>query len=230
MNKLLAFAFVLAMMAAGILGVKWQRAVAQLESDARKAARETNTVATVRRPDPKTLQELRRMESELKSVRAQMVRQREMTAEAHQRQIQILMRENDSLQLLLTKQMSSTTGVAVSEPAIQVEVVEPEVVEEEDADVMGITVVDMNEYRQLNWRMGTMPAAGAAVVEIVAGSPAMTAGIQVGDIVVNLDNTTIDGPGMFNQIVGALLPGSATRVTLDRDRTEIVAIMLRPLE
>ena len=231
MNKTLAFLFVIAMTAAGIFAVKWQNAVAEMEVNVRKAAREAAVVTTPPpQPNQKGQQEVKRLESELQNLRVQMVNQPDAAAAAHQREIEMLTKENQMLQSILSNALKAASTVQPVPVAAPVEVIEPvpEVLAEQDP--AGLGVIGMNEFRELNWRQGTMPAYGAAVISVQPGSPAMTAGIQVGDIITSMGNTTIDGPGTFNQTIAELLPGSATQVTLNRDRAEIVVVLLNPVK
>ncbi|GEM_PF-2114681 len=230
MNKTLAFLFILAMTAAGMFAVKWQNAVSQIEADARKAARDAAAVVTLPPTNPRALLEVQRLENELQNLRVQMVNQRDLTATAHQREVELLKSENEWLQQLLANQQKLAAAIpAAPAPVIEeVSMLEP-VLPEEDY-VAGLTVVDMFEFRALNWRQGTMPAAGAAVISVAPGSPAMIAGIQTGDIILSVGNTVIDGPGTFNEKVSDLLPGSATRLTLNRNRSELTVMLVRPLK
>jgi hypothetical protein len=230
MNRTLAFLFVLAMTAAGIFAVKWQDAVEQMKAEARRAARETAVVQPAALPNQKTLLEVRRLEAELQSLRVQTAAQREVADAAHRREIELLRTENDTLQRLLTSQRNMVAEMPTNPEPVVEEIAPLEPVPPEEVDPVGLAVVDMYEFRALNWRQGTMPATGAAVISVVPGSPAMIAGIQAGDIILSLGNTTIDGPGTFNEKVAALLPGSATRVTFDRNRTEMVVMLVKPLK
>lgn len=230
MNKTLAFLFVLAMTAAGMFAVKWQNAVTQMELAARKAERESPVVVAPPPSNQRGLQEVQRLEGELQNLRLQWANQRELDAVAHQHEIEILMQENQSLQTLLSNQLHLAKVAPPIPAAPKVEVIEPlpEVPVQENA--AGLIVVDMYQFRELNWRQGTMPASGAAVISVDPGSPAMIAGIQVGDIVLSLGKTTIDGPGTFNETMAQLLPGSATQVVLNRNRSEIVVMLLKPIK
>ncbi len=230
MNKTLAFLFVIAMTAAGIFVVKWQNAEARIELAARKAARESKAVVAPPATNQRGLQEVQRLEAELQSLRLQMVNQRELDAVTHQHEIEILTKENQSLQTLLSNQLNLAKVARATPAPPKVEEIEPEPIAPVDDNPAGLTVVDMYQFRQLNWRQGTMPASGAGVISVDPGSPAMVAGIQVGDILVSVGNTTIDGPGTFNEAIAQLLPGSATQVALSRNRSELVVVLLKPVK
>ena len=66
--------------------------------------------------------------------------------------------------------------------------------------------------------VGTYPAhgtAGALVASIEAGSPAATAGVLVGDLVVELDGVAIDGPDELRTALGDR-PGAQVKLVVSR--------------
>jgi S1-C subfamily serine protease len=57
---------------------------------------------------------------------------------------------------------------------------------------------------------------GAYVTAVAAGSPAATAGIQQGDIVLAIDSTKIDQQHSFTEALFSHKPGDTVTVTLER--------------
>jgi len=72
---------------------------------------------------------------------------------------------------------------------------------------------------------------GATVVDVGPGTPAAGAGIQVGDVIVALDNTQINDPDALSEAIGAKKPGDRATVTYTRAgqrRTAQVNLGTRP--
>jgi putative serine protease PepD len=72
---------------------------------------------------------------------------------------------------------------------------------------------------------------GATVVDVGPGTPAAGAGIQVGDVIVALDNTQINSPDDLSEAIGAKKPGDRATVTYTRAgarRTAQVNLGTRP--
>ena len=61
---------------------------------------------------------------------------------------------------------------------------------------------------------------GAEVSALPAGSPAATAGLQEGDIVVSVGGTVVDGPEQLGRAVRSNEPGTAVPVVVVRDGSE----------
>ena len=57
---------------------------------------------------------------------------------------------------------------------------------------------------------------GAVVQEVVAGSPAEAAGVQVGDIIVGVDGTPIDANHRLADVVSQYQPGDRVKITVWR--------------
>ena len=78
---------------------------------------------------------------------------------------------------------------------------------------MGITVATLNSYVV---QQGLLPN-GAYVTEVEAGSPAEEAGIQKGDIIVDVDDTVITGSDMLIELLqGKYQDGDVIRVKVYR--------------
>ena len=57
---------------------------------------------------------------------------------------------------------------------------------------------------------------GAIIVDVGAGTPAAGAGLQLGDVIVALDNTPINDPDDLSEAIGAKKPGDRVTVTYNR--------------
>ena len=57
---------------------------------------------------------------------------------------------------------------------------------------------------------------GAVMQEVIAGSPAEDAGIQIGDIVTQVDGTPIDASHRLADVVGQYQPGDRIKITILR--------------
>ena len=72
---------------------------------------------------------------------------------------------------------------------------------------------------------------GATVVDVGAGTPAAGAGIQVGDVIVALDNSQINDPDDLSEAIGTKKPGDRVTVTYNRNgqrRTAQLNLGTRP--
>jgi S1-C subfamily serine protease len=72
---------------------------------------------------------------------------------------------------------------------------------------------------------------GATVVDVGAGTPAAGAGIQVGDVIVALDNAQITDPDDLSEAIGTKKPGDRVTVTYNRNgqrRTAQLNLGTRP--
>lgn len=62
---------------------------------------------------------------------------------------------------------------------------------------------------------------GAIVAEVGAGTPAETAGLEPGDVILSLDGETIEGPAALSRAVGTHDPGDEVRLSVLRDGDEM---------
>ncbi len=62
---------------------------------------------------------------------------------------------------------------------------------------------------------------GIYICKISPDSPAAESGLQIGDILVAINDTTISDGGSFQQAVAALTPGKAVTLTVFRDGEEL---------
>jgi len=71
--------------------------------------------------------------------------------------------------------------------------------------------------RELAQSFGLDKPAGALVSQVLPGSPAEQAGIQVGDVVVRFNGRDIGPSGQLPQVVGVLPPGTKADAVVMRD-------------
>ncbi len=81
---------------------------------------------------------------------------------------------------------------------------------------LGVIIQDLNE--SLAKSFGREDRAGALVSEVLPNSPAAKAGIKAGDIVVKFNDQPISGSSELKNVVGKVLPGSAAKITVFRDK------------
>ena len=77
----------------------------------------------------------------------------------------------------------------------------------------------------------TVDGNGATVLEVGPGTPAAGAGIQIGDVIVALDNQPITDPDSLSSAIGAKKPGDRGPVTYQRGgarRTAQITLGTRP--
>lgn len=65
--------------------------------------------------------------------------------------------------------------------------------------------------------LGLTNTQGAFVSAIDAGSPAQTAGLRSGDLIISAQNRPVTSPGVFAAIIGIAAPGSTIDLTYRRD-------------
>jgi serine protease Do len=65
--------------------------------------------------------------------------------------------------------------------------------------------------------LGLPKAEGALVAEPQAGSPAVTAGIKAGDVIVSVDGKTVKDARDLAKRIGAMAPGSSVKIEIVRD-------------
>jgi S1-C subfamily serine protease len=79
---------------------------------------------------------------------------------------------------------------------------------------LGVEVTDETPAQQQAY--GLVPTSGALVVQVVSGSPAQSAGIQTGDVIVGFNGTAVtSAQGLTNDVQGTA-SGKSVRLTLYR--------------
>jgi serine protease Do len=95
--------------------------------------------------------------------------------------------------------------------------------------VMGVSISDVTPENAKFFDMKN--ATGALVSDVSAGSPADKAGIKTGDIITELDGTTVNDAGELQVRVGQKAPGETIRMGLLRDGKPVtVAITLESIK
>jgi S1-C subfamily serine protease len=79
---------------------------------------------------------------------------------------------------------------------------------------LGVEVEDLTP--QLRQAYNFVPTQGAVVVRVVSGSPAATADIQQGDVIVGFDGKAVTSAASLTTAVGAAKPGDRATVTVWR--------------
>jgi S1-C subfamily serine protease len=69
--------------------------------------------------------------------------------------------------------------------------------------------------------------SGVIVQEVVAGSPAQTAGLKSGDVIVQLDNVRLDANHKLSDLVAGHQPGDQVKLTILRGgQNQVIAVTL----
>jgi serine protease Do len=74
--------------------------------------------------------------------------------------------------------------------------------------------------------LGARDAAGVLIADISVDSPAVAGGLRSGDIVVDIDGSTVSSPGQLERAIGSRLPGHVTKLRVRRDGRELVASVM----
>lgn len=173
------------------------------------------------------------LQSELNQVRQEFMQRKNV--ESHQaapanqvamaQEIQDLKQSNQELEKIITN-VAAAQAAPVSQPAASPTPVPqpptpapapaPEPTGPLNAQRLGLQVVDMNEFRQMNRRQGTMPAEGAAIIDINPDGAGAISGLQLGDIIVQLNGQVVTDPASLDAACTGLIPGSAAPITINR--------------
>ncbi len=84
---------------------------------------------------------------------------------------------------------------------------------------LGVEVTDETSQQQQAY--GLVPASGALVVSVVPGSPADTAGIRTGDVIVTFDTKAVTSAQGLTNDVQARTSGTSVRLTLYRGQQKL---------
>lgn len=86
---------------------------------------------------------------------------------------------------------------------------------------VGLAVIDLPA--ELREHFGATREAGVMIARIAAGSPAEAAGLELGDVLFEIDGTALRGPGAVQQMIQGAGVGNTIEIRLMRDGVEIVA-------
>jgi len=108
-------------------------------------------------------------------------------------------------------------GIGFAIPAAQVSKVVAEL--KEDGRVtrgwLGVQIQEID--KDLAGNMGIDPGTGALVADVVPGSPAAKAHVQVGDVITTFDGSTVDSPRGLSRLVADANPKEKVHLTILRD-------------
>lgn len=82
---------------------------------------------------------------------------------------------------------------------------------------LGVGSVDVSSLANSYYSQQIAVSSGAVVQQIAAGSPAETAGLQVGDVITSLNNQTISGTSDLLTALAQLKPGATIALTINRN-------------
>ncbi|HEX8297022.1 MAG TPA: Do family serine endopeptidase [Chthoniobacteraceae bacterium] len=85
---------------------------------------------------------------------------------------------------------------------------------------LGIELQPLDESLAAQFKLSS--TSGALVTEVTAKSPAEKAGIETGDVVVEVNNKKVEGPRELQLMVAAIAPGTKVNVKVLRDTKERV--------
>jgi serine protease Do len=100
----------------------------------------------------------------------------------------------------------------------------------DESGFLGVSVQDLTP--SLREVLGLEEETGVLINQVVEESPAEEAGIQVGDVLIRLNDKKLDAPQTLSQLVGDLRPGDRASVDLIRKgkkRSVDVTIGARPV-
>ncbi len=84
---------------------------------------------------------------------------------------------------------------------------------------LGVEIETMTS--QVRSAYNFVPTRGAVVLQVVSGSPAVTAGIVQGDVIVSLDGRAITGADQLGAVIQAHRPGQTVEVGLYRGKARM---------
>jgi len=101
---------------------------------------------------------------------------------------------------------------------------------------LGVRIRDLTEQEmdEISSRHGLREGFGVFIVEVMEGTPAQTAGLKTGDLVVALEERPVTETRMLQRLIAASSPGTAVRFTVlrtdGRRRFDVrLAAMPRPV-
>lgn len=94
---------------------------------------------------------------------------------------------------------------------------------------LGVTIQNVDQA--LAEGFGLTRPEGALVADVSQGSPASSAGIASGDIILEFDGKAVEHSGALPPLVGAVRPGTSVDVVILRDRErQTLSVTIEPLE
>lgn len=81
--------------------------------------------------------------------------------------------------------------------------------------LLGVNIYTLTD--ELAEAYGLDTTEGALVAQVMPGSAAETAGIEAGDVIVDIDGTTVDDAGELRNTIGLMRIGDEVKVTVIRD-------------
>ena len=87
------------------------------------------------------------------------------------------------------------------------------------AGFLGVSLETVNS--QLRSQFGFVPTQGAAVMQVESGSPAATAGIQNGDVIVALDGKAVTSADQLQVAIQGDKPGQSVKIGLYRGQKQL---------
>jgi S1-C subfamily serine protease len=114
-----------------------------------------------------------------------------------------------------TSDGTSSQNIGFAIPIAQVEASLPELQKGgESGNGGGYLGVDITTLTPaLRQQYGFTPTAGAVILSVVSGSPAAKAGLDQGDVIVNIDGTTIASAEDLQKVIQADKPGQSVSIT-----------------
>ena len=94
----------------------------------------------------------------------------------------------------------------------------------EDDNDLGLTVRDA----QARFRSGSQGRRGVVVTDVESGSPAETAGIRAGDVILEIDRKRVDSVQDFRRVVGGLDKGTGILFLVRREDTTLFLALRLP--
>jgi S1-C subfamily serine protease len=95
---------------------------------------------------------------------------------------------------------------------------------------LGVAGDQVSLPQRLRVQLGLGQQAGVRVVEVQSGSPAQTAGLEPGDVILSLDQDTVTGIDDIARVLDGSKIGKRVSVRVLRDAARIVSLELMPTE
>lgn len=92
--------------------------------------------------------------------------------------------------------------------------------------MLGIMIGSVRYWQEEVRSLGWDDQHGVLVTDIIPGMSAEKSGVKAHDIIVALDGTRIESTGQLGEILGRTKPGSSVKLTIWRDRHELVVPMV----